>query len=158
MSQPSPSSSPRILVIHGPNLNLLGRREPEIYGRTTLDEINGRLTALGAQLGLALETFQSNHEGAIVDRIQQAAGVYDGLIINAAAFTHTSIAIRDALAMIEAPVIEVHLSNIHRREPFRHTSMTAGVVTGQILGLGAAGYALALRGLAEMVRPAVTMV
>jgi 3-dehydroquinate dehydratase II len=157
MSQPSPSS-PRILVIHGPNLNLLGRREPEIYGRTTLDEINGQLAALGAQLGLALDTFQSNHEGAIVDRIQQAAGVYDGLIINAAAFTHTSIAIRDALAMIEAPVIEVHLSNIHRREPFRHTSMTAGVVTGQILGLGAAGYTLALRGLAEMVRPAVTMV
>jgi 3-dehydroquinate dehydratase-2 len=157
MSQPLPSS-PRILVIHGPNLNLLGRREPEIYGRTTLDEINGQLAALGAQLGLALDTFQSNHEGAIVDRIQQAAGVYDGLIINAAAFTHTSIAIRDALAMIEAPVIEVHLSNIHRREPFRHTSMTAGVVTGQILGLGAAGYTLALRGLAEMVRPAVTMV
>jgi len=158
MSQPSPSSSPRILVIHGPNLNLLGRREPEIYGRTTLDEINGQLAALGAQLGLALDTFQSNHEGAIVDRIQLAAGVYDGLIINAAAFTHTSIAIRDALAMLKVPVIEVHLSNIHRREPFRHTSMTAGVVTGQILGLGAAGYALALRGLAEMVRPAVTMV
>jgi 3-dehydroquinate dehydratase-2 len=157
MSQPSPSS-PRILVIHGPNLNLLGRREPEIYGRTTLDEINGHLGALGAQLGLALDTFQSNHEGAIVDRIQLAAGVYDGLIINAAAFTHTSIAIRDALAMLKVPVIEVHLSNIHRREPFRHTSMTAGVVTGQILGLGAAGYALALRGLAEMVRPAVTMV
>jgi len=157
MSQPSPSS-PRILVIHGPNLNLLGRREPEIYGRTTLADINNRLTTLGAQLGLALDTFQSNHEGAIVDRIQQAAGVYDGLIINAAAFTHTSIAIRDALAMLKVPVIEVHLSNIHRREPFRHTSMTAGVVTGQILGLGAAGYALALRGLAEMVRPAVTMV
>jgi 3-dehydroquinate dehydratase-2 len=157
MSQPSPSS-PRILVIHGPNLNLLGRREPEIYGRTTLDEINGQLAALGAQLGLALDTFQSNHEGAIVDRIQQAAGVYDGLIINAAAFTHTSIAIRDALAMLKVPVIEVHLSNIHRREPFRHTSMTAGVVTGQILGLGAAGYALALRGLAEMVRPAATLV
>jgi 3-dehydroquinate dehydratase-2 len=146
------------LVIHGPNLNLLGRREPEIYGRTTLDEINGRLAALGAQLGLALDTFQSNHEGAIVDRIQQAADVYDGLIINAAAFTHTSIAIRDALVMLKAPVIEVHLSNIHRRESFRHISMTAGVVTGQILGLGAAGYALALRGLAEMVRPAVTMV
>jgi 3-dehydroquinate dehydratase-2 len=157
MSQPSPSS-PRILVIHGPNLNLLGRREPEIYGRTTLDEINGQLAALAAQLGLMLDTFQSNHEGAIVDRIQQAAGVYDGLIINAAAFTHTSIAIRDALSMLKAPVIEVHLSNIHRREPFRHTSMTAGVVTGQILGLGAAGYALALRGLSEMVRPAVTLV
>ena len=157
MSQPSPSS-PRILVIHGPNLNLLGRREPEIYGRTTLDEINGHLAALAAQLGLALDTFQSNHEGAIVDRIQQAAGVYDGLIINAAAFTHTSIAIRDALSILKAPVIEVHLSNIHRREPFRHISLTAGVVTGQIIGLGAAGYALALRGLSEMVRPAVTLV
>jgi 3-dehydroquinate dehydratase II len=157
MSQPAPSS-PRILVIHGPNLNLLGRREPEIYGRTTLDEINSQLSALAAQLGLALDTFQSNHEGAIVDRIQQAAGVYDGLIINAAAFTHTSIAIRDALAMLNAPVIEVHLSNIHRREPFRHTSLTAGVVTGQIVGLGASGYALALRGLSEMLRPAVTLV
>jgi len=150
MNQPSPSS-PRILVIHGPNLNRLGRREPEIYGRTTLDEINGQLAALGAQLGLALDTFQSNHEGAIVDRIQQAAGVYDGLIINAAAFTHTSIAIRDALAMIEAPVIEVHLSNMHRREPFRHTSLMAAVVTGQIVGLGSSGYRLALRALAEMI-------
>jgi len=157
MSKPAPSST-RILVIHGPNLNLLGRREPEIYGRTTLDEINSQLSALGAQLGLALDTFQSNHEGAIVDRIQQAEGAYDGLIINAAAFTHTSIAIRDALAMLNAPVIEVHLSNIHKREAFRHTSLMAGVVTGQIIGLGAAGYALALRGLSEMVRPAVTLV
>ena len=157
MSHPLISAS-RILVIHGPNLNLLGRREPEIYGRTTLEEINRSLTELGARLGVGVETYQSNHEGAIVDRIQQAADVYDGLIINPAAFTHTSIAIRDALAMLKVPVIEVHLSNIHRREPFRHTSMTAGVVTGQILGLGAAGYALALRGLAEMVRPAVTMV
>jgi 3-dehydroquinate dehydratase-2 len=156
MSQASPSP-PRILVIHGPNLNLLGRREPEIYGRTTLDEINDHLTALAAQLGLTLDSFQSNHEGAIVDRIQQAAGACDGLIINAAAYTHTSIAIRDALSMLKAPIIEVHLSNIHRREPFRHISMTAGVVTGQILGLGAVGYALALRGLAEMVRPPVTM-
>jgi 3-dehydroquinate dehydratase-2 len=150
MHQPSPSS-PRILVIHGPNLNLLGRREPEIYGRATLDEINTHLVALGAQLGLTLDTFQSNHEGAIVDRIQQAAGVYDGLIINAAAFTHTSIAIRDALAMLEVPAIEVHLSNIHKREAFRHTSLMAAVVTGQIVGLGPSGYQLALRALAEMI-------
>jgi 3-dehydroquinate dehydratase-2 len=150
MSQPF-LSSPRILVLHGPNLNRLGRREPEIYGRTTLDEINGQLAALGAQLGLTLDTFQSNHEGAIVDRIQQAAGVYDGLIINAAAFTHTSIAIRDALAMLEVPAIEVHLSNIHKREAFRHTSLMAAVVTGQIVGLGPAGYQLALRALAEMI-------
>ncbi|MCU0591273.1 MAG: type II 3-dehydroquinate dehydratase [Desulfobacterales bacterium] len=152
----SPTSSPRILVLHGPNLNLLGRREPEIYGRTTLDEINRQLAELGAQLGLEVDTFQSNHEGDIVDRIQQAADRCDGVIINAAAFTHTSVAIRDALAALHMPVIEVHLSNIHRREPFRHTSLTAGVVTGQILGLGASGYALALRALAEMVRPAVT--
>lgn len=157
MSRPS-KSSPSVLVLHGPNLNLLGRREPEIYGRTTLDEINRGLVELGAQLGLAVDAFQSNHEGAIVDRIQQAAGSYDGLIINAAALTHTSIAIRDALATLEMPVIEVHLSNIHRREPFRHISMTAGVVTGQILGLGAAGYGLALRALAGMIRPAATVV
>jgi 3-dehydroquinate dehydratase-2 len=154
----SPTSSPRIQVLHGPNLNLLGRREPEIYGRTTLDEINRQLVELGAQLGLEVDTFQSNHEGDIVDRIQQAADRCDGMIINAAAFTHTSVAIRDALAALHMPVIEVHLSNIHRREPFRHTSLTAGVVTGQILGLGASGYALALRALAEMVRPAVTLV
>jgi len=154
----SPTSSPRILVLHGPNLNLLGRREPEIYGRTTLDEINRQLAELGAQLGFEMDTFQSNHEGDIVDRIQQAADRCDGMIINAAAFTHTSVAIRDALAALHMPVIEVHLSNIHRREPFRHTSLTAGVVTGQILGLGASGYALALRALAEMVRPAVTLV
>ena len=154
----SSTSSPSVLVLHGPNLNLLGRREPEIYGRTTLDEINRGLVELGAQLGLAVDAFQSNHEGAIVDRIQQAAGSYDGLIINAAALTHTSIAIRDALATLEMPVIEVHLSNIHRREPFRHISMTAGVVSGQILGLGAAGYGLALRALAGMIRPAATVV
>lgn len=157
MSHPL-STFPRILVIHGPNLNLLGRREPEIYGRTTLDEINHALAELGRQLGLAVDAFQSNHEGAIIDRIQQAADSCDGVIINPAAFTHTSVAIRDALAALAVPVIEVHLSNIHQREPFRHTSMTAGVVTGQIVGLGAAGYALALRALAEMVRPAAAVV
>jgi len=154
----SPTSPSCILVVHGPNLNLLGRREPEIYGRTTLDEINRNLIELGARLGVGVDTYQSNHEGAIVDRIQLAAGGCDGLIINAAAFTHTSIAIRDALAVLEVPVIEVHLSNIHRREPFRHKSMMAGVVTGQILGLGPTGYLLALRALAEMVRPFVTVV
>lgn len=157
MSHPS-ISAPRILVIHGPNLNLLGSREPEIYGRTTLNEINRNLAALGMQLGLEVDAFQSNHEGAIVDRIQQAAGNYAGLIINAAAFTHTSIAIRDALAALNVPIVEVHLSNIHRREPFRHASMTAAVVTGQILGFGAAGYLLALRALAEMIPPAVVVV
>jgi 3-dehydroquinate dehydratase-2 len=152
-----PISASRILVIHGPNLNLLGRREPEIYGRSTLDDINRDLTDLGAQLGVRVDAYQSNHEGAIVDRIQQAAAGCDGLIINAAAFTHTSIAIRDALAVLEMPIIEVHLSNIHRREPFRHTSMMAGVVTGQILGLGTTGYLLALRALAQMVRPTMAV-
>jgi 3-dehydroquinate dehydratase-2 len=146
----SAASTPKVLVVHGPNLNLLGRRQPEIYGRTTLSEINRALADLGARLGLAVETFQSNHEGEIVDRIQQAIGGYAGLIINAAAYTHTSIAIRDALAMLEVPVIEVHLSNIHKREEFRHASLLAGVVSGQIIGLGAAGYRLALQALAEM--------
>ncbi|MCU0562055.1 MAG: type II 3-dehydroquinate dehydratase [Desulfobacterales bacterium] len=140
----------KILVVHGPNLNLLGRREPEIYGRTTLEQINRGLVEHGARLGIAVEAFQSNHEGQIVDRIQQAAGGCDGLIINAAAYTHTSIAIRDALAMLEVPVIEVHLSNIHKREEFRQASLMAAVVTGQIVGLGASGYRLALQAIAEM--------
>jgi 3-dehydroquinate dehydratase II len=144
-------SHPRVLVIHGPNLNLLGSREPHIYGRRTLEEINTSLTTLGLRLGVSVDTFQSNHEGALVDRIQQAAGVYAGIIINAAAYTHTSVAIRDALAALSIPVIEVHLSNIHKREAFRHTSLTAAVVTGQIVGLGATGYQLALRALAEMI-------
>ncbi len=148
------SSLPKVLVIHGPNLNLLGRREPEIYGRTTLDEINRGLAALGATVGLAVETFQSNHEGEIVDRIQQAVSTCDGLIINAAAYTHTSIAIRDALALLEAPIVEVHLSNIHKREEFRRVSLMAGVVTGQIIGLGAPGYRLALQALAGIILPA----
>ncbi len=146
----SAASPPKILVIHGPNLNLLGRREPEIYGRTTLDEINRGLAEFGARLGLTVEAFQSNREGEIVDRIQQAIGGCAGLIINAAAYTHTSIAIRDALALLEVPVIEVHLSNIHKREEFRHASLMAAVVIGQIIGLGASGYRLALQALAEM--------
>ena len=144
-------SLPRVLVIHGPNLNLLGSREPNVYGRKTLDEINTALATLGQRLGVAVDALQSNHEGAIVDRIQKAIGAYDGVIINAAAYTHTSVAIRDALAMLSVPVVEVHLSNIHKREPFRHTSLTAAVVTGQIVGLGPLGYQLALRAIAEMI-------
>jgi 3-dehydroquinate dehydratase-2 len=150
MSSPA-FSSPKIHVIHGPNLNLLGRREPEIYGRTTLDDINRSLAEMGARMGLVVEAFQSNHEGDIVDRIQCAAGSCAGMIINAAAYTHTSIAIRDALTLLEVPVIEVHLSNIHKREEFRQRSLMAGVVTGQIVGLGASGYRLALQALAEMI-------
>ena len=145
------SRKPVVLVMHGPNLNLLGSREPEIYGRMTLREINQRLTDLGRELGLKVETFQSNAEGAIVDRLQQARGRIDLLIINPAAYTHTSIAIRDAIAALEAPTIEVHMSNIHKREPFRHHSTLADLVEGRILGFGAESYVLALRAAVQII-------
>jgi len=133
----------KILVIHGPNLNLLGTREPDVYGCTTLDEINQQISELSKELGLEAETFQSNSEGAIVDAIQNKT--YNLLIINPAAYTHTSIAIRDAISAVGRPAIEVHISNIHRREDFRRTSYIAGVATGQISGLGVEGYLLAVR-------------
>ena len=142
----------KVLVIHGPNLNLLGTREPEIYGKTTLDEINSSLEELGNRLGLAVETFQSNHEGAIVDKIQQAVSVQKGLIINPAAYTHTSIAIRDALVMLDIPIIEIHISNIYKREPFRHQTLIGDVVTAQIKGFGVQGYTMALEALAKMIK------
>lgn len=141
----------RVLVVHGPNLNLLGLREPDVYGHTRLDEINTQLEALGKQYGIAVQTFQSNHEGSIIDAIQTAATNVDGVIINPAAYTHTSIAIRDALSILTVPIIEVHISNIHRRETFRHHSMTAAVATGQIVGLGIKGYYLALRAMADII-------
>ena len=139
-----------ILVIHGPNLNMLGTREPDIYGHQTLDEINTELKTHAEELGFQIETFQSNHEGDIVDKIQQVHDSFDGIIINPAAYTHTSIAIRDALSMLNIPVVEVHLSNIYQRESFRQTSMISTVVTAQISGFGAQGYLLALDGLARM--------
>ena len=142
----------KVLVIHGPNLNMLGKREPEIYGRTTLDEINSTLKELGKRLGLAVETFQSNHEGAIVDKIQEAAAARNGLLINPAAYTHTSIAIRDALLLLDIPVIEIHLSNIYKREPFRHKSLISDVATAQITGFGVKGYSMALEALAAMIQ------
>jgi 3-dehydroquinate dehydratase II len=142
----------QVLVIHGPNLNMLGTREPEVYGRTRLAEIDEQLEKLGRESGLKVVCFQSNHEGAIVDKLQAEAGHVHGLIINPAAFTHTSIAIRDALSMLSIPMIEVHISNIHKRESFRHHSMLAGVVTGQIVGLGVNGYYLALRAIAEILK------
>jgi 3-dehydroquinate dehydratase-2 len=142
----------KILVIHGPNLNMLGKREPEIYGSKTLADINAELSALGEELGLKVETFQSNHEGAIVDKIQQAMGNCDGIIINPAAYTHTSIAIRDALAMLDVPAVEIHLSNINKREPFRHQSTIADIVSARIAGFGSHGYLLALEGLAGMIQ------
>jgi 3-dehydroquinate dehydratase-2 len=143
---------PTVLVINGPNLNLLGTREPEIYGHTTLADINHQLTALGNELGIRVESFQSNSEGALVDRIQQARGNIDLIIINPAAYTHTSVAIRDALTAIEVPVIEVHLSNVYKRESFRHHSTIADVVEARLMGFGAAGYLLALRAAAGMIK------
>jgi 3-dehydroquinate dehydratase-2 len=146
-----PKKMKRVLVIHGPNLNRLGQREPEIYGYDTLAAIDTELVQAGAKRGVTVETFQSNHEGALVDRIQQAAEEIDGLVINPAAYTHTSVALRDALAMLDIPVIEVHLSNIYRRASFRHHSMTAAAATGQIAGLGKNGYLLAIEALVRMV-------
>ena len=135
---------PRILVLHGPNLNMLGTREPEIYGYTTLDDINTMIAARAAEAGIETAFYQSNHEGDLVDAIQQANHKFDFIIFNAAAFPHYSIAIRDAIAAIDVPVIEVHLSNIHQREEFRHTSVLAPVAMGQICGLGVESYLAAL--------------
>lgn len=142
----------RVLVLHGPNLNTLGEREPEIYGRVTLPQIDTELTRLGGELGLEVHTFQSNSEGALVDRIQAARGQYHALLINPAAYTHTSVAIRDAISMLGIPVVEVHLSNVYRREPFRHHSTIADVVEGRVMGFGADSYYLALRAAAALVR------
>jgi 3-dehydroquinate dehydratase-2 len=141
-----PVPAPRVLVVHGPNLNLLGQREPGVYGSGTLQQIDTRLTALGGESGVDIVSFQSNHEGAIVERIQAAAG--DGtrfIVINPAAFTHTSVAIRDALAAVAIPFIEVHLSNVFARETFRHRSLLSDLATGVICGLGTDGYLLAVR-------------
>ena len=147
---PDKSQQKRILVIHGPNLNMLGKREPDIYGHQSLEEINGQLMELGNKLEIEVETFQSNHEGVIVEEIQEALNNFDGIIINPAAFTHTSIAIRDALVMLAVPIVEVHLSNIHQRESFRHQSMIEDIVAARIAGFGSQGYTLALKGLAKM--------
>jgi len=135
-----------ILVVHGPNLNLLGTREPQVYGRQTLAEIDARLKQLASQSGAQCSTYQSNHEGGLVDRIQAAAGDgTDFIIINAAAYTHTSVAVRDALAGVAIPFIEVHLSNVYKREPFRHHSYLSDLAVGVVAGLGAFGYEAALQ-------------
>ena len=142
---------PHILVIHGPNLNMLGKREPETYGHTTLQEVNSELEKLGKSMGVAVETFQSNHEGEIIDRIQQAIGTCAGLIINPAAYTHTSIAIRDALLLLDIPIIEVHISDISKRESFRHASMITDISADQVMGQGVRGYFSALESIAKMI-------
>jgi len=133
-----------ILVLHGPNLNLLGSREPDIYGKMSLEELNKNLVRIGEEMGIHVYCVQSNHEGEIIDHIQQAKGKMNGIILNAGGYTHTSIAIRDAISAVSIPVIEVHLSNIHAREDFRHRSLIAPVCKGTIMGFGWLSYKLAL--------------
>ena len=142
----------KILVLHGPNLNLLGQREPGIYGDKTLKSVDTLLESLAAELGVSLSIEQSNHEGVLVDLIQSTFGVYDGLLINPAAYTHTSVAIRDAIAAVSIPTVEVHLSNIHQREAFRHHSYIAPIAIGQISGFGAESYRLGLQALVSHLR------
>jgi 3-dehydroquinate dehydratase-2 len=142
----------RVLVVHGPNLNLLGSREPAIYGTTTLDEIDAELSTRAKEGGAEVESFQSNHEGALIDRIQQAGGRVDGILINPGALTHTSVALRDALAALTVPIVEVHLSNIHRREAFRHHSYVSDVALGVVTGFGARSYSMGLEALLDALR------
>lgn len=136
-----------LLVLHGPNLNMLGKREPEIYGRNTLEDVNQALLLLAQELGVKLSCYQSNHEGDLVDAIQDAVDQHQGIVINPGAYTHTSVAIRDAISAVSIPTVEVHLSNIHQREPFRHHSYIAPVAVGQICGFGVNSYYLGLRAL-----------
>lgn len=143
---------PRILVLHGPNLNLLGQREASIYGNTSLEEINRLIKEEADKLGLEVTTFQSNYEGRLVEAIQDARGKYDLIIINPAAYTHTSIALRDAILAVDIPVIEVHISNIYKREAFRQKSYIAGVAIGQICGFGINSYLLAIRAAAKIIQ------
>jgi 3-dehydroquinate dehydratase-2 len=140
----------RILVLHGPNLNLLGTREPGVYGSLTMDDINSRCVALGEELGVEVRCSQSNHEGALIDALHDARTSVDGVIFNPGGYTHTSVALRDAIAAIGIPVVEVHLSNVYAREEFRNKSLVSAVCAGKISGLGWRSYTLALRALVEM--------
>jgi 3-dehydroquinate dehydratase II len=148
---PSPDDMAKpVFVLNGPNLNLLGSREPEIYGHTTLADIEAEVRKRAGVLKLAIEFRQSNHEGVLVDWLQEARQAASGVVLNAGAFTHTSVALHDALKAVDLPVIEVHISNPYKREPFRHTSFVSPVVTGVICGLGAQGYCLAIEALASL--------
>ena len=148
------SKTKSILILNGPNINLLGKREPEIYGSTTLAEIEDSCTALAQANGYDCACFQSNHEGELVTQIQKAAGTHDAIIFNAGAYTHTSIALRDALSFYDGVSIEVHISNVYQRETFRHKSLIAGVVTGVIAGFGAASYSTAIAAVDELLSKA----
>ena len=141
-----------ILVLNGPNLNMLGKREPAVYGHQTLNDINQSLTVIAERLEVSLTFFQSNHEGALVDTIQDALNLHQGILINPGAYTHTSVAIRDAIAAVAIPTVEVHLSNIHKREAFRQHSYIAPVAVGQICGFGADSYRIGLEGLVSYIR------
>lgn len=144
-----PPQRHRVLVLHGPNLNLLGTREPDVYGHTGLEAIDASLRALGAQLGAEVECHQSNHEGELVDYLHGGRHSFDGVVINPAAYTHTSVALRDAITAVGLPCVEVHLSNVHAREPFRRESLTAPACIGSIAGFGPQSYTLGLRALID---------
>jgi 3-dehydroquinate dehydratase-2 len=150
MVEPKGSSAASILVLHGPNLNLLGTREPDVYGDATLDAINEQLSSLAKERGAELEFFQSNHEGSLIDRIQDAASWADAILINPAGLTHTSVSLRDALAATGLPVVEVHLSNVFAREPFRHHSTVSGIARGVVTGFGPTSYRLGLEALLDL--------
>jgi 3-dehydroquinate dehydratase II len=143
----------KILILHGPNLNLLGKREPEVYGSMSLEDINKKMIELGKELGVEVNCSQSNHEGALIDALQDARTWAGGVVFNPGGYTHTSVAIRDAISAILIPVIEVHLSNVYAREEFRHQSLVSAVCKGKISGFGWRSYELGLRGLVDIIKP-----
>ena len=142
----------KILILHGPNLNLLGTREPEVYGSMTLDDINEKIVALGKELGADVTCLQSNHEGVLIDALHDARTWASGVVFNPGGYTHTSVALRDAISAIVIPVIEVHLSNVYAREEFRHTSFVSAVCKGKVSGFGWRSYELGLRGLIDIIK------